>query len=191
MESSVKEIRACAARQQENYRLAVEIFHAESKNLIQAEADLKSALEAQRVIQLVAKGVQQEAHHKIAGLVSRCLSAVYDEPYKFLIIFDAKRGKTEATFAFQDSEGNEIDPLTASGGGMVDVAAFALRVSAVMLSRKRPRRLLVLDEPFRFVSAKYQPAVAALIEELSRELKMRIVMVTHSPTLAVGHQVKI
>lgn len=191
MEAHLAELIKRSHRERERYRQAKATLAAEKLALVEAESVLVDATEAQRIIQMVAKTVQQEAHHKIAGLVSRCLAAVYDEPYKFRITFEAKRGKTEALFSFEDSEGHEIDPLTASGGGMVDVAAFALRLSAVMLTKQRPRRLLILDEPFRFVSARFQPNVAILLEELARELKMRIIMVTHSPTLAVGNHIKV
>lgn len=83
-------------------------------------------------------------------------------------------------------DGQEIDPMSASGGGVIDVAAFALRLACLLLATPRPRRLLVLDEPFRFVSAKYRPKIRALLLQLSEELGVQIILVTHITELQIG-----
>src|SRR6185503_13063551 len=90
-----------------------------------AERTLTRTQDAQEILQLLAQAVQQQAHTKISGVVSSCLSAVFDDPYEFRVQFDRKRGRTEASLRFVRG-GLEVDPLTASGGGVVDVAAFAL-----------------------------------------------------------------
>ena len=87
--------------------------------------------------------------------------------------------------------GNLVDPMTASGGGVVDVAAFAARLARLMLSRPARRRLLVLDEPFRFVSRDLRPRVRELMEMLSSEMEVQFVLVTHDPQLAVGKVVEV
>lgn len=166
-------------------RQARATVQAERTALHVAERQAQDATEAQRIIQAIARTMQQAAHAQIAGLVSRCLSAVFEAPYEFKIHFEAKRGKTEARFTFQRGD-YELDPLTASGGGVVDVAAFALRLAALLLSRPPVRRILVLDEPFRYVSAQYQPALAALLAQLASELDLKIVLVTHAEALRLG-----
>jgi ABC-type sulfate/molybdate transport systems ATPase subunit len=84
-----------------------------------------------------------------------------------------------------------VDPLTASGGGVIDVAAFALRVACLMLHRPKLSKVVVLDEPFRFVSAQYQDNVRTMLEELTRDLKMQIVMVSHNENLATGEIIEL
>jgi len=143
---------------------------------------------ARRLLQGVASAVQQKAHGQIASVVSRCLEAVFDDPYEFRVEFLEKRGKTEANMLFVRS-GNPVDPMSASGGGVVDVAAFAARLACLMLSRPARRRLLVLDEPFRFVSRDLRPRVRELVEVLAGEMQMQFVLVTHDPQLAVGRVV--
>lgn len=182
---------ALSARQLDAYKLAKATRQAERDALAAAELRLADAEAAQTIIQKIAQQMQESAHSKIAGLVTRCLHAVYDEPYKFRIEFEQKRGKTEARFVFLDQQNNEIDPLTASGGGLVDIAAFALRLSAIMLSKPRVRRLMLLDEPFRFVSAKYRPALCSLLQQLEKELKVEIIMVTHIPELSIGNRIRL
>jgi DNA repair exonuclease SbcCD ATPase subunit len=157
----------------------------ERKALEQAEAHLTHAQAAQDILQHLAQAVQQRAHTKLAEVVSLCLSTVFEDPYEFKIIFERKRGRTEASLRFVRN-GLEVDPLTASGGGVVDVAAFALRVACLVLHRPRLRRLVVLDEAFRFVSREYQANVRQMLEQLAEKMGLQIVQVTHIPTLAAG-----
>lgn len=141
--------------------------------------------EAQRILQGIAQTVQTQAHERIARVVSRCLSAVFDEPYTLKIHFDRKRGKTEARLAFE-RDGKEIDPLTASGGGVVALAAFALRLACLVLSRPPLRRLLVLDEPMAQLSADHRDRVRQLLIALTTETGVQALLVTHSPELETG-----
>lgn len=162
----------------------------EEAALQKAEATLLRTQEAQEILQRVAQAVQQKAHEKIAGVVSSCLEAVFDDPYEFKIEFERKRGRTEANLRFA-RRGLEVDPLTASGGGVVDVAAFALRVACLMLHRPRLSKLMVLDEPFKFVSAEYRPNIKAMLEGLAKDLGLQIVMVTHIQELEIGKVIEL
>lgn len=161
----------------------------EKRALAESAGRLAALAEAQELAQRVAAEIQTQAHHRIAEIVTKCL-AIFDEPYTFRILFDRKRGKTEARLVFE-LDGEEIDPLSASGGGVVDVAAFALRVAALVLHRPALRRLLVLDEPFRFVSKEYHGRVRALVEGLARELGVQFVIVTHCPRLCAGRVIEL
>ena len=166
----------------EHYRQQV----LEEKELLkESRLSLSHCLEAQKVLQGVAQAVQQEAHKQIAQVVTKCLTAVFDEPYKFRIEFERKRGKTEARLIF-DRDGAEIDPLTGSGGGVVDIAAFALRIACVLLSQRQGRRLIVMDEAFRFLSVNYRAKARAMLKMLAQELDIQFVAVTHSPDLVTG-----
>ncbi len=113
-----------------------------------------------------------------------------DEAYEFKILFERKRGRTEATLRFVRN-GLEVDPLSASGGGIVDVAAFALRVACLMLHRPRLSKLVVLDEPFKFVSKEYRDNVRSMLEELAKDLGLQILLVTHIDELETGKVIEV
>lgn len=174
----VERASACASRAEQR-------LEESRKEAEEARKKSEDALSARRLLQAVAATVQQMAHGQIASVVSRCLEAVFDDPYKFRIEFVEKRGRTEAKLSFARN-GNPIDPMSASGGGVVDVAAFAARMACLLLSRPAKRRLLVLDEPFRFVSRDLRPRVKGLIETLADEMQVQFVMVTHDLQLATG-----
>lgn len=162
----------------------------EKEALILSKDLLTVYQEAQQIIQDIAKTIQQQAHEQIAGVVSKCLSSVFDEPYEFHILFEKKRKRTEARMVFLRDD-VEIDPLTAAGGGVVDVAAFALRVACMVLSRPPLRRTMVLDEPMKFVSAEYRSRVRVMIESLSQEMGVQFLIVTHIRELQIGKVIEV
>lgn len=172
-------------------RLAKAMADTEADGLSAMRNRLSAALEAQAALQAIAQGVQTQAHARIADIVSKCLRAVFGpEAYGFRIDFDRKRGKTEARMAFVRN-GKDVDPVGAAGGGVLQVAAFGLRVAALVLATPRRRRLLVLDEPLAQLSAEYVPNVAALIETLAEELSFQVILSTHSQGLRVGKVIEI
>lgn len=170
--------------------VAVSQVKIESKNLDLLKMNATDIEEAQKYMQEVAQHLQQTAHKKIASVVTRCLSSVFDDPYEFRIDFEQKRGKTEAKLLFV-RDGIAVDPLNASGGGVVDVASFALRVACLILSTPPKRKFLVLDEPFKFLNAVYRGRVRAMLETLSEEMKIQFLMITHIAEFETGVVVEI
>lgn len=179
------ELDARVAELKKEYEDAQHLLKTERRHLKQASQNCEHVATARALVQTLAQSVQQEAHKQIASIVSKCLEAIYDDPYDFRIAFERKRGKTEARLHFV-RDGNEVDPMEASGGGVVDVAAFALRLACLILSQPQLRLVEILDEPFKFVSAEYRPRVRALLLTLAQELGVQFVMVTHSQELRIG-----
>lgn len=165
--------------------LAKKQSKSEQKELKRLTTNLSDTEQAQSILQDTAQTIQNHAHQKIAEIVSSCLEGVFDEPYKFHIKFERRRGKTEAVLLFERQTAL-VDPLTASGGGVVDIAGFALRLASVLLSRPQRRRLIVLDEPFKFVDREHREKIADLLASLAKRLQIQFVMVTHFPELRCG-----
>ena len=139
--------------------------------------------QARELIRQVAIETQQQLQYHISDITSLALEAVFDDPYELKVEFVQRRNKTECDLYFErDSE--RIDPLSASGGGAVDVAAFALRVASWSMSRPHPRPVIILDEPLRFLSQNLQERASQMIKELSVRLSLQFIIVTHEPTLA-------
>ena len=90
--------------------------------------------------------------------------------------FIIKRGKTEAEISFIKN-GNKINPMYASGGGVVDVASFALRIAIWSISNSD--NVMILDEPGKWISKDLIPKFASIIKELSEKLKLQFIIVTH------------
>ena len=139
----------------------------------------------QEIIQHVAQHVQSQAYGCVANVVSKCLEAVFEEPYELQMDFNQKRGHTEVEISFI-RDGKKVDPIDASGGGVVDVAAFGLRVASILLAAGRIRRILVLDEPFKFLSACYRERARLMLETIAKEMGFQIIMVTHIDEFRLG-----
>ena len=93
--------------------------------------------------------------------------------------FNISRGKTDAELLFlSKSTGKEIDPMSSVGGGVVDITSFALRISAFALEQGIDN-VIILDEPFRFISKDLQSRAGDILKKLSQKLGIQIIMVTH------------
>ena len=157
----------------------VEQFLDVAENRLTALQESQIDLEqAQSVILEVARLTQEELKYHIGELVSLALAAVFDEPYEFEIDFQQRRNQTEADLWFK--RGTErIHPLSASGGGAVDVAAFALRVAGWSLGNPRSNPILILDEPFsRLKGEEANIRAIQMVKEVSKRLQLQILMVS-------------
>lgn len=128
-----------------------------------------------------AKEVQQALHVKLSQLVSECLSAVFDDPYEFIIEIVAKRNTTEAKIRLR-RDGHEIDPYSA-GGGVLDVASLALRLSSLMIEDPNNRRILIMDEPFRCASHSIRGRIASMLDVLQKKFGCQFIIITHMEEL--------
>ena len=162
----------------------------ESVSVQKGKAGKKSraARRAAEFVRAFCQAVQRQTYGRISQLVTDCLQAVFEDPYTFDIRIEGKRGKVEAKPVFRRN-GEDFDPVTECGGGVVDVAAFALRLAA--LRTQTVRQVLFLDEPFKHVSREYSPKLAALLYALSTELNIQIVIITHNKDLCCGKVIEV
>lgn len=180
------------AKQTAEYNLACGSVKQERRRLREAKARRAAADEAQQLAQHVAQAVQQQAHKRISEVVTRCLAAVFGEDaYQFDIQFERKRGKTEARMRFL-KDGKERHPLRASGGGMVDCASMALRLACIMLAKPRTRRIVILDEPFKWINGREnQERAAALLQELAKEMGIQFIIAADDDWMKLGKIIEV
>ena len=156
------------------------------KALAQHRVQLAGTLEAQSILVEVAKAVQTEVRTVVESIVSQCLSAVFgDNAYRFEIEFVTRRSRSEADF-WLIRDGLRLEPTGLVGGGVVDVVSFGLRLAALVLSKTK-RRLIIADEPFKFVSAEYRHKVRDMLQMLSDDLGVQLIYVTHVTEYAMGN----
>ena len=152
-------------------------------NLENLQGEEKNLRDAQAIVQCVAQATQEKLRYHISKLVSLALEAVFDDPYQLNLDFVLKRNRSEAELTFSRDDGDKVHPMSASGGGAVDVAAFALRVSLWNLERPRSRNVIVLDEPFRFLSSDLQPKASEMLKQISSKLGIQFIVITHEEEL--------
>jgi exonuclease SbcC len=144
--------------------------------------DLRRHEQAREIIREVGLKTQQQLQLHISDITSLALEAVFDDPYKLVAEFVQRRNQTECDLYFE-RDGERVDPLSASGGGAVDVAAFALRVASWSMQRPKSRPTIILDEPMRFLSADRLPLASEMVKQLSDRLGLQFIIVTHEEEL--------
>jgi hypothetical protein len=134
--------------------------------------------QAQAIIILVSQATQEELRYHVSELVTLALASVFDDPYELDVSFEQRRNQTECDITFVRN-GEKINPLTASGGGAVDVAAFALRVSLWSLQNPHTRPIMILDEPFQHVKGdEANIKCIQMVKAVSERLGLQILMVS-------------
>ena len=155
-------------------------------NLIQNKTTLdnlnnriKLLEQAQAFLQKVAQDTQSQLKFQIEDIVNLALETCFPNEYEFQLQFNIARGKTDAELVFLSQKtGRPIDPMNASGCGVVDLTAFALRIASYALEQGIDN-VIILDEPFRFISRDLQARAGEILKSLSTKLGLQIVMVTH------------
>lgn len=156
-------------------------YHQESiaaltEQVEEAENRYNNALKAREIITTVAKDTQQQLEIRITNIVTMALAAVFPDPYQFVLRFTERRNQTEADLLLV-RDGEEVSPIDATGGGVLDVVSFALRVAILLMSNYR--RIIILDEPFRHLSEDLQPKASEMMKMLSDKLGIQFIMVSH------------
>ena len=155
-------------------------------NLIQNKTTLdnlnnriKLLEKAQVFLQKVAQDTQSQLKFQIEDIVNLALETCFPNEYEFQLQFNIARGKTDAELVFLSQKtGRPIDPMNASGGGVVDLTAFALRIASYALEQGVDN-VIILDEPFRFISRDLQARAGEILKSLSTKLGLQVIMVTH------------
>ena len=152
-----------------------------ARTLLEQAQNRSDAIDiAQTIIQQVARDTQEKLRYHIQDIVQLALDACFPDQYEFQVNFEIKRGRTEASLTLL-KDGNPMNPMNANGGGIVDITSFALRLAAWSLSKTD--NVIIMDEPFRFLSRDLHPRAGEILKELSKKLGLQIIMVTHSEEL--------
>jgi DNA repair exonuclease SbcCD ATPase subunit len=182
MISEIQKLRRAVERKKGQKDQIEKSLAAVKKEKVELKKDLRRHEQAQEVIRQVALKTQQQLQYHISDIATMALEAVFDDPYQLLVEFVQRRNRTECDLFFV-REGEKVDPLNAAGGGAVDVASFALRVASWSMQFPKSRNVLVLDEPFRYLSSDLLPKASAMLKEVSDKLNLQIIMVTHANEL--------
>jgi len=180
---TLKEFRSYL-EQQRGKKQQIESSIEQTKDSIKQETrSLKRHEKARELIREAGLKTQQQLQYHISDITSLALDAVFDNPYQLQAEFVQRRNKTECDLYFV-RDGERVDPLSASGGGAVDVACFALRIASWSMLRPHTRNTIILDEPMKNLSAAYQEKGSAMLKEVSERLGLQFIIVTHEPILA-------
>src|SRR3990167_2947785 len=158
---------------------SLEIKEKEYNTLKQYNEDLQKA---RILIANAGQHTQTFLKSFIEEMITTALQAVFEEDYQFVIDFDIKRNKPEAKISLK-LRGEETDPKDSCGGGVLDVASFALRVVLWSIENPKSTNTLILDEPMKFLHGRIENAMK-MIKDLSKKLNIQFIIVSQMEEFA-------
>ena len=185
----MKELKKQVTLMKRKYLDTKKLRDIEKEKLEESKDLLNDIIQAQEIAQKAAEQIQQQVHQRITSIVNKCLQVIFPDPYEFQIRFTLKRGKTEADLVFT-RDGRERKNV---GGGVIDIVAFALRLSSLLLSNDKVAPVEILDQPFGNISkAKgYLERVPDMLVLLAEEFGIQFIQVTHIDELTIGKIIEI
>ena len=132
-------------------------------------------------VEKVSTEERQGIKTRVEDLITSCLKDVFDDSYSVEFDYGMKRSKTSVeVYAIRDCEDglkvkSQIDGI---GGGVADSISLPLKL-IVLINDDSLERILILDEPGKYLSANHVPKFANFIQTISKKLKIQVIMVSH------------
>lgn len=167
-----------------------ELLHereAELVGKIAAETAMAERLErVSLLLNSIGEQRQADAQQLIERVVTEGLRTIFDRSLSFHVV-PVTKGKTSGVeFLVRTDLGDEAietPVLEVRGGGVSAVIGVLLRITILLLSGDKLRRVLVLDESFAMVSSDHLEALGQFLRTLVDRTHLQVIMVTHQDDL--------
>lgn len=159
--------------------------------ILQARVDLYAKVSA--LLTRIGEERQESARRMFEDLTTMALRDIFGEELSFALVPGESGGQVTLEPVIRsahDGQVLETPVLDARGGGMVQVVAFVLRLVMVLLT-PGVRKILFLDETFRFVSESYTDRLGEFVRTVAEQKGVQIVMITHDRAYAPYADVKV
>lgn len=148
--------------------------------------DMRRSLEALSIAKDVFIKASEVCLERFNGAVttvsSEALRDVFGEGWTMRMEMSS-RGKTnltqEASLLVVGPTGHATEPMGGNGGGLGDVASWALRLSMLSIARPEPRKILVLDEPFIDLSSDLRHLGGDMLKRVAKGLGFQVIMTSN------------
>lgn len=154
-----------------------------SEETSELESNIKDLKEAKEVVSAAGILAQDSMKTVFESLVSQALKTIFGEEYSFELESRFFRNQPEMEM-FVIENGIKYSPKDEKGGAIVDIISFASRVVSWAIMEPKSQNTLLLDEPFRCLSKDALPFLAQLMQDISDELNLQILYITHEKQLA-------
>jgi len=154
-------------------------------NIQRIEAKIQTLSEAREIVSVSAIIAQDSTKEIFEELVTQALQMIFGEEYSFKLDSRVFRNQPEMEM-FVVENGVQYSPKDEKGGAVVDVISFSSRIVslAIQSSEKNIQKVLLLDEPFRCLRKETLVYLAQLMKDISDELGIQIIYITHEKELA-------
>ena len=150
-------------------------------NDINKETD--SLLELKDFLMSVSANYRDQLCNLFTSLVTEALTSIFEKDIRFNIKLYSYRN--EPAIDVSVIENNlEVDPQKSCGGGLNDIISFVIKIIFIYL--KKSSRIIILDEPLKFLSRDYIEQSSNFIHDISKRMNIQIILVSHKPDLEIN-----
>lgn len=146
------------------------------------KADQERHSKVSALLTKLGETAQNQAKERLEEMVTRGLQVIFGTELSFHVVQSVKANQPVTEFLISSQyEGRTVDTsvMDARGGGMAAVTGYMIRLVVLLLTPKA-RRILFLDETFRFVSKEFEGRLADFLAEVAERANVQHVLVTHS-----------
>lgn len=149
-------------------------------DLARMQAHSAAVEEVIALLQTVSRQTQDQLRYQVEDIVQTAIDTVFPGRYQFRMVFEDRNNRTAASI-YLEQDGLRMDPMDSNGGGVGDLVALGLRMACWTIGRTD--NVLIMDEPYKNLSANFRPVMVEILRNLSRRLGLQIILVTHDPEI--------
>lgn len=157
----------------------------QSQKMDELKTAQQDSLELQKVKAVIDRLIQQFIGfqlEKISEYVTYGLrTVIHDQNLTFKCEITTKANRPHVEMITVDEKGNEANALDGFGGSVAQIESLILRILAVLQLKLYP--FLALDESLNAVSVEYIPNTSKLLGEITKQLGIKVLLVTHNPEM--------
>ena len=147
------------------------------KNLENDKETHKKAVELLTVVQGVTRDKIKDSFENI---ISWGLKYIFQEDYKFCLVFSRRGNLQELDFAIKSPDLDEaINPMDSRGGGILNVISIILRLVLMEVSVPKINGFIILDEAFKNVNGQeYINQLNSFVLEINKKFDRQIIHIS-------------
>ena len=150
-------------------------------NDINKEAD--TLLELKDFLMSVSANYRDQLCNLFTSLVTEALTSIFEKDIRFNIKLYSYRNEPAIDVSVIE-DNLEVDPQKSCGGGLNDIISFVIKIIFIYL--KKSSKIIILDEPLKFLSRDYIEQSSNFIREISKRMNIQIILVSHKPDLEIS-----
>lgn len=149
---------------------------------------LQILFKVQEAIQEVARQTQTEIKIHITDIVNLAIDSIpfEEKPDYFDMEFVIRRNQTECDLFYMQN-GNKMNPILSSGGGLLDITSFALQIACWSLQFENKNNTIIFDEPFKNINdpekkLNLMEYICEMVKKISDKLNIQFIIVGMNDT---------
>ena len=160
----------------------------EKKEEIQKDIDnineeTETLLELKDFLMSVSANYRDQLCNLFTSLVTEALTSIFEKDIRFNIKLYSYRNEPAIDVSVIE-DNLEVDPQKSCGGGLNDIISFVIKIIFIYL--KKSSKIIILDEPLKFLSRDYIELSSNFIHEISKRMNIQIILVSHKPDLEIS-----